>query len=301
MRRSSRMASEATSRVPVVTHRPAATPKVALRDWPPMPAAPCAASPCRCRARLGPGDRRRGHTHAKPAATRAGRWCARVGARLAGRVARLSRRSRVAAAPGRVRTRAALAWVDERVGHSAAEPTAQERRGPAAGAGGEGPAARAARAPSLRAAPQGHAHRASRGLHPVSLRGPRLRRGPLPLPGEGHDLVPAQLSALLRAARPWERGTSSSRSAQGRATARPWRGRWWVRRDWSLPSTSTPQRSTSPGRTWNGRPTPTLSSFTATGDSGTPSTPRTTGSASRRPAPMSHRPLIEQLAVRGQA
>jgi hypothetical protein len=36
-------------------------------------------------------------------------------------------------------------------------------------------------------------------------------------------------------------------------------------RDRSLPSTSTPQRSTSPGRTWNGRPTPTLSSFTATG------------------------------------
>jgi hypothetical protein len=36
-------------------------------------------------------------------------------------------------------------------------------------------------------------------------------------------------------------------------------------------------------------PSPTSPSFTATGDSGTPSTPPTTGSASRRPAPMSRR------------
>src|SRR6266511_2356644 len=87
--------------------------------------------------------------------------------------------------------------------HSAAEPTGQERRGSAAGAGSEDRGARATRAASLRAAPQGNAHRASRGLHPVSLPRPHLRRDPPPSPRRaGHDLVPAQLSALLRAARP---------------------------------------------------------------------------------------------------
>jgi protein-L-isoaspartate O-methyltransferase len=41
--------------------------------------------------------------------------------------------------------------------------------------------------------------------------------------------------------------------------------------------------------TYGGRATPTWCSFTATGDSGTASTPRTIGSASRRPAPTSRR------------
>jgi protein-L-isoaspartate O-methyltransferase len=38
---------------------------------------------------------------------------------------------------------------------------------------------------------------------------------------------------------------------------------------------------------WNGRATPTSPSFTATAAPGTPGTPPTTGSASRRPVPMS--------------
>jgi hypothetical protein len=87
------------------------------------------------RSRLGPEDRRRGHIHASPAAARTGRGCARrrVGAWPAVRMMGLSWRSRVAAASGRAGRCAALAWPDEWLDHSAAEPSAQERRGPAAG------------------------------------------------------------------------------------------------------------------------------------------------------------------------
>jgi hypothetical protein len=132
------------------------------------------------------------------------------------RFRRLTARRRAkpgACAPDTVRAWSAVsAYADERVGHSATEPTGQERGGPAAGTRGEGRRTRAARAPSLRAAPRGDAHRVSRGLHPVSLPGPRLRGGSAAAPRRtGHDLVPAQLSAVLRAARTGKRGTGSSR------------------------------------------------------------------------------------------
>ena len=54
------------------------------------------------------------------------------------------------------------------------EPIGQERRGSAAGARNEDCGARAARAASLGAPAQGHVDRPSRGLHPVSVSGPRL-------------------------------------------------------------------------------------------------------------------------------
>jgi hypothetical protein len=124
----------------------------------------------------------------------------------------------------------------------------------ATGAGSEDRGARAARPSSLRAAPPGNAHRAARGLHSVWLPGPRLPRDPAASPRRGsHDLVPAQLSTVLRAARPRRGPTGSSRLASNRATAHRWPRRWWVARAWSWPSRSTPQRSTSLGRTWNGR------------------------------------------------
>jgi hypothetical protein len=72
---------------------------------------------------------------------------------------------------------AAVAWADERVAYPPAEPTAEERRGPAAKAGGEDKGAPAARAPSLPAAPQGDAQRGSRGFHPTAWKPPgRLSR-----------------------------------------------------------------------------------------------------------------------------
>jgi hypothetical protein len=142
MRRSSRMTSEATSRVPVVAHRPAATPKLLdeiARRCPPL---------LRSVTLLVPSPTRSRRPTPRPHARQACRYSRRPqvdtgwgGARWP--VMRLSRRSRVAAAPRRVRTWAALAWVDERVGHSAAEPTGQERQGPAAGAEGEDRGARA--------------------------------------------------------------------------------------------------------------------------------------------------------------
>jgi hypothetical protein len=58
--------------------------------------------------------------------------------------------------------------------------------------------ARAARAALLGSPPQRDVDRASRGLHPVRVSGPRLGRGSVAAPGRvGHDLVPAQLSAVL--------------------------------------------------------------------------------------------------------
>src|SRR5215204_1062318 len=116
---------------------------------------------------------------------------------------------------------AVSASADERMGDSAAESIGQERRGAAAGARSEDCGARAARTPSLGAPPQGDVDGAPRRLHPVSLSGPRLRRGPLAAPGRvGHDLVPAQLSAVLRAAGP----------GSGAPVSRGWRrvGLWHV-------------------------------------------------------------------------
>jgi hypothetical protein len=84
MRRSSRMTSEATSRVPVVAHRPAATPRLLdeiARRCPPLLRSVTLLVPSPTRSRS-PTPR----PHARqPAATRGGRRCARVGARLAGR------------------------------------------------------------------------------------------------------------------------------------------------------------------------------------------------------------------------
>jgi protein-L-isoaspartate(D-aspartate) O-methyltransferase len=141
---------------------------------------------CSGRARVGPGDRRRGQIHAGAVAAREGRRCARrwVGAGPAGGVVRPSGRSRVAAARGHVGACAALVRADERVGHSVAEQTAQERRGAAAGAAGEDRGARAARAPSLRAAARRDALRAREDLIPSRYRDHAYQEIPLPLPGE---------------------------------------------------------------------------------------------------------------------
>ena len=143
-------------------------------------------------------------------------------------------------------------------------------------------------APSLRAAARGDAHRASRGLHPSPVPRPRLR-GPLPLPGEratiscphSYPLFYEPLG-LNEGHRFLEVGVGSG---YGTALAREVVGPG--ARSW--PSTSTRQRSPSHATTWNAPATPTSSSSTATGPPGTPSTHRTTRSASRRPAPTCRR------------
>jgi hypothetical protein len=64
----------------------------------------------------------------------------------------------------------------------------------AAGAGSEGRGAGAARAASLGAASQGNARRPSRGVHPVFLPGPRVRRAPC----ERGRRDPPATTAMLR-------------------------------------------------------------------------------------------------------
>jgi hypothetical protein len=261
-----------------------------------------AAPACACRAPLGCGDRRRGHTHVRPSAARVGRGHARrrIAAAPAGRVVRLCGRSRRGGS-GRVDRCIAVAWGDERMAHSAAEPTAQRA---ARSCGGSG--RRRSRSSNAAGcfAPNGSAAPCSTWLARISS---RLTTGTMPTrrsrcrrraSGPRSRARTAIRCSTSRSA--WEWGTASSRWEWDRATARPWRGRWSVARVWSWPSAWTRQRSRSPARTSTGPAIPTWSSFT--GDGGL-------GHAERAPydricvtaaCPNVPPPLIEQLAARGR-